>query len=150
MTAKIFLDTNILVYAYDPAAKQKNQTAFKLLDDLVDAGIACISVQVLSEFFVTVTRKISPPLTLEEAETRIVNFSRIWPVFELNKIILYEAVRGVKEHQFSYWDSLIWATSKLNQVSIILSEDFSNEAYVEGVRFLNPLLPAFDIKSIVN
>ena len=65
------------------------------------------------------------------------------PVFALNGMIVCEAVRGVREHQLSYWDAQIWAAARLNQTGIVLSEDFSHDRIIEGVRFLNPFLPGF-------
>lgn len=139
MTGKALIDTNILVYAYDLSESEKQRKSLTVLDRLVVLDSAVISSQVLSEFFTTVTRKISEPLTLEDAEKRVTQFCQIWPVLQVNEMIIFEAIRGVKTHKFLYWDALIWATARLNQVGTILSEDFSNESYVEGVRFVNPL-----------
>ena len=140
MTGKVLIDTNILVYAYDLSESEKQQKSLSVLDRLVTLDSAVISSQVLSEFFIIVTRKIPEPLTLEDAETRVSHFCQIWAVLQVNEMIILEAIRGVKAHIFSYWDALIWATARLNQVGTILSEDFSHDSYVEGVRFVNPLI----------
>lgn len=140
MTDKALLDTNVLVYAYDNSEPVKQQTALTLLDHLVASGSGAISTQILSEFFVTVTRKIPDPLTLEQAEERLVNFCQIWPVLQISEMIVLEAARGVRVHCLSYWDALIWATARLNQTGLIYSEDFSHEHMVEGIRFINPFL----------
>lgn len=99
-----------------------------------------ISTQILSEFFITVTRKISDTLTLEQAEERVINYCQIWPVLQINEMIVLEAIRGVRAHCFSYWDAQVWATARLNQAGLVLTEDFSHEQSVEGVRFINPFL----------
>ncbi len=140
MTGKALIDTNILVYAYDLSESEKQQKSLTVLDRLVVLDSAVVSSQVISEFFTTVTRKIPEPLTLDDAEKRVTQFCRIWPVLQVNEMIIFEAIRGVKTHKFSYWDALIWATARLNQVGTILSEDFSHDSYVEGVRFVNPLV----------
>lgn len=140
MIDKTLLDTNLLVYAYDYSKPFKQQAAFALLDQLVVSGSGVISTQILSEFFVTVTRKIPDPLTIEQAEERITNFCQIWPALEVNEMVVLEAIRGVKAYRFSYWDALVWATARLNQVGLVLSEDFSHGSLVEGVRFINPFL----------
>jgi len=145
MTSRVFLDTNVLVYCYDRSEPLKQRVAFDLLDTLANSGTGVISAQVLSEFFVTVTRKISEPLTLEQAATRIKNFCQLWTVLEINEMIVLEAVRGVREHRFSFWDAQIWAVARLNQVNLVISEDFSNGSFVEGVRFINPFLPEFSL-----
>lgn len=138
MTGKALIDTNVLVYAYDHSDPAKQKTAFTLLDNLVNSGSGLISGQILSEFFVTVTRKIPNPLTFEQAESRVVNFCQIWPVLQITEMIVLEAIRGVRAHRFSYWDALIWSTARLNQIGLVFSEDFTHEQSVEGVRFINP------------
>ncbi len=144
-SSAFFLDTNVLVYAYDPAEVNKRTRAITLLDQLGSQQRGAISAQVLGEFFVTVTRKIMPPLTLEEAEQSIINYIRTWTVYDLTKHVVAEAVRGMRQHQLPYWDSLIWATAKRHGVPNVLSEDFSDGRLIEGVRFLNPFATTFDL-----
>jgi len=138
MTAKVLVDTNILVYAYDNAHPVKQQKAFAMLDELAVSRTGALSAQVLAEFFVTVTRKIAEPLDLDAARKSVENYLRSWAVFDLTGFIIMEAARGVKEHRFSYWDAQIWAAAKLNQVPVIFSEDFASGSTVEGVTFVNP------------
>jgi predicted nucleic acid-binding protein len=99
----------------------------------------------LGEFFVTVTRKIPSPLTEAQAEHSMTNYVRSWIVYDLTELVVLEAVRGLRRHRLSYWDSLIWATAKLNGVPNVLSEDFSDGTLLEGVRFLNPFTETFDL-----
>ena len=139
MTGKVFIDTNILVYAYDLSEPDKQEKALSYLDQLISLDQGVISAQVLSEFYVTVTGKIADKMNANQAEERIKNFCQIWPVLQLNEMVVIEAVRGVQDHSFSYWDSLIWATARLNQVAIVASEDYSPDSYIEGIRFYNPL-----------
>jgi predicted nucleic acid-binding protein len=137
--ARAFLvDTNVLVYAYDPADATKRVRAMTIVDQLASWQRGALSAQVLSEFFVTVTRKIEPPLTLAEAERSVTNYMRSWLVYESTARVVVEAIRGVRQHQLSYWDSLIWATAKLAGVPTVLSEDFTDGQLLEGVRFRNP------------
>ena len=140
-----FLDTNVLVDAYDPADASKRTRAMTVLTRLGAQQRGALSAQVLSEFVVTVTRKITPPLTLEEAEQRVINYMRSWRVYDLTARVVVEAVRGARQHQLPYWDSLIWATAKLSGAPTVLSEDFSDGRLIEGVRFLNPFAPTFDL-----
>jgi predicted nucleic acid-binding protein len=65
--AKIFVDTNILIYGYDISAGEKYTTAKKILKDLWNTSNGLISTQVLQEFFVTVTRKIAKPMDVMTA-----------------------------------------------------------------------------------
>jgi predicted nucleic acid-binding protein len=143
MTEKIFVDTNVLVYAYDRSERDKQKRAFALLDELAGRGTGLLSTQVLSEFFVTVTRKLTSPLTTQQAETSIKNYLLSWAVVDLTPLIVLEAVRGVRDHRLSYWDALIWSAAKLNQVPLILSEDFGDGTVLEGVRFADPFAETF-------
>ena len=146
MHVRALIDTNVLVYAYDPFGEIKQHSALTLLEHLLKTGTGIISAQILAEFFVTVTRKIPEPLAIEQAMTRVERFCRMWTVLEINEMIIYEAVRGVKVYQFSYWDAQIWASARLNQAALVLSEDFSHNSVIEGIRFVNPFLPDFDPK----
>jgi predicted nucleic acid-binding protein len=68
---------------------------------------------------------------------------RLWPVFDLTPFIVLDAARGVRDYQLSYYDAQIWACARLNQVAVVLSEDFSEGSFLEGVRFVNPFVPDF-------
>ena len=57
-----------------------------------------------------------------------------------------EAARGVRDHNLSFWEAQIWATAKLNQIPVVLSQDFTSGSVVEGVRFLDPFAAYFNLK----
>ena len=145
MSDKVLVDTNVLVYAYDRAAPVKQKRALEVLDRLVATSLGFLSTQVLAEFYVTVTKKITEPLPAYEAESRVHNLTRAWPVIEVTGMIILEASRGVREHHFSYWDAQIWATAKLNQIPVVYSEDFSDGQTTEGIRFMNPFSAKFQL-----
>lgn len=138
MTGKNLVDTNLLVYAYDRSEPEKQIKAIETLDHLVKNRTGILSPQVLSEFYNVVTRKLAAPLTPQEGYTSISNYIRSWNMVDLTSLVVLEAVRGVRDHRLSYWDSLIWATAKMNQIPTVLSEDFSHDSVLEGVRFTNP------------
>ena len=141
------VDTNVLVYAYDPTDSRKRSRASEILAQLVDLNRGAVSPQILGEFFVTVTRKIPSPLTIEQAERSVTNYLRSWQVYDLNGWSVLKAIQGVNRFQMSYWDALIWATAELNQIPVILSEDFNDGALLDGVRFLNPFREEFELVS---
>jgi predicted nucleic acid-binding protein len=78
-----FVDTNVLVYAFDLSAREKHATASQLIERLWGGGNGCLSVQVLQEFFVTVTRKVKQPLPVSEARDRVRELS-VWRVMTPN------------------------------------------------------------------
>lgn len=140
------LDTNLLIYLFDQNWPEKQAQAQQVLDQMELTGAGRLSVQNLAEFFSVATRKLSPPLTPAEALTQVTLFARLWPVLDLTQLIVLEAGRGVRDHQLSYYDAQLWATARLNQVPVIFSEDFAHEAFLEGVRFLNPFHPDFEFQ----
>ena len=139
MTGSVLLDTNLLVYAYDRSDPWKQRRALELLRALAFRRRGAVSTQVLGEFLVTVTRKPPEPLPLEAALREVDRHLQTWQVFDVTSEVVREAVRGVRHHRLNYWDAQIWAVARLNRISLVLSEDFSDGAVLEGVRFLNPL-----------
>lgn len=139
------IDTNLLIYLYDQRDPVRQERAQRLLFDLGAYGTGCLSVQALGEFFHVSTRRLSPPLTTAEAYEQVTLLAQVWRVFDLTPLIVLEAARGVRDHGLSYFDAQLWATARLNQVSLLLSEDFQDGCLLEGVRFLNPLVAGFDL-----
>lgn len=134
----VLIDTNVLVYAVDSSSPIKQHRAIEVLENLVKDGIGFLSTQCLSEYFSVVTRKLFPPVSLEQAHLNLVYFCRIWPVKPLTGEIVLEAVQATIRYRMSFWDAQIWASAKHNGALEILSEDFSDGHVLEGVRFRNP------------
>ncbi len=146
MAAKILVDTNILLYAYDRGETVKQPLALALLDSLVKHDLGVLSPQVLAEFFVNVTKKLRPPLTIGEAYHCVQNYLLSWEILEVTGAIVLEAIRGARTYQMTYWDAQVWASARLNQIHIVFSEDFGDGVTIEGVKFVNPFGSDFDIK----
>jgi predicted nucleic acid-binding protein len=142
MSGRVLLDTNILVYLYDPLDTTKQDRAIEAVNKLVRTAHAVISTQVLGEFFAATTRA-RPILSPGEAIASIRNYLAVCEVLDVTQFITLEALRGVETYSFGFWDAQIWATARLNQISEIYSEDFNVGAVIEGVRFTNPLLEDF-------
>jgi predicted nucleic acid-binding protein len=147
--ARVLVDTNVLVYAHDPADPSKQERAIDLLSALVGAGIACMSAQSLAEFFWIITRGRRPLLTIGEAAAQVERLAASWSILAVTGAVSVEASAGVRDHRLSYWDAQIWAAARLNQVALILSEDFADGSRIGGVRFLNPFAPAFDLRAVL-
>jgi predicted nucleic acid-binding protein len=145
----ILIDTNLLVYLYDQNAPAKQEQAIQLLERLELAGSGRLSVQCLAEFFSVAVRKLHPPLKPAEAYQQIEKLSQAFIVLDLTAPIVLEAARGVRDHQLAYYDAQIWATARLNQIPLVLSEDFSGGAMLEGVRFVNPFAEGFALEAWV-
>lgn len=144
MTARFFVDANVLIYAYDAAEPLKQGTATAVLETLTARGAGLLSTQVLGEFFSIVTRRIPQPLTLQAAADEVRLLAELWPVAEVTRLVVLEAIRGAQTYPFSYWDAQIWAAARLNQATVVLSEDFQDGRVIEAVEFRNPFAPTFD------
>ena len=148
MAGEALVDTNVLVYAYDRAEPGKQGRALETLRRLVATGRGRLSTQVLGEFLQVVTRKIRAPLSPADAYGQIATLIRAWPVLPITPLVVLEAARGVRDHHLSYWDAQAWATARLNQIPVVLSEDFKAGRVLDGVRFLDPFARAFDPATI--
>jgi len=144
--AAILLDTNVLVYAHDRGDLAKQERAIETLRRLHLTGSGRLSTQVLAEFFSAVTRGAAPKLTITQAAQQVERLVHTWPVFDVTPQVVLEAVRGVREHQFHFWDAQIWAVARLNQVPLVFSEDFNPGAVIEGIRFVNPFAGDFRLE----
>jgi predicted nucleic acid-binding protein len=144
--AAVFLDTNILVYPHDRREPARARRALEILDILAPTGTAALSAQVLSEYFWVVTRRLPDPLTEREGIASTERHARTWQVLDVTTATVREALRAVRQHHLAYWDGLIWAAARLAQISVVLSEDFTDGAELDGVTFRNPLAPGFQLE----
>jgi predicted nucleic acid-binding protein len=145
MTVNFLVDTNVLVYAYDRTEPVKQRRAVALLRQMPYRGVGAISTQILAEFYNAITRRLKEKLSAAEAYERLQNLEQSWPIVNITPAIVLEAARGVQQYQFGFWDALIWATAKLNQIPVVLSADFNVGGAIEAVRFVNPLVDEFDL-----
>lgn len=134
-----FLDTNILVYAYDLDAHAKRTIAQRVVQQLWDAGTGAVSTQVLQEFYVTVTRKLSTPLPRLQAR-EIVSTYASWNVVCPDAHDIATASQLEERCNISFWDALIVTTARRCGAKTLLSEDLADGSTIDGVRIINPLL----------
>lgn len=137
MSDNQFVDTNILVYAHDSTAGDKHEQAKTLVQTLWDTRIGCLSVQVLQEFYVIVTRKVPRPLPSPAAAGIIENLSA-WQVFAPAAHDVLAAINMQQQYQLSFWDAMIiWSAIKLD-CRTLWSEDLNMSQNYAGVQVLNP------------
>jgi predicted nucleic acid-binding protein len=143
----ILVDTNVLVYFYDQNSPEKQERASLVLNRLREAGLGRLSTQTLAEFVNAAKRKLDPVLTAAQAYEQASMFAASWPVLDLTSQIVLEAARGVRDHALVYYNAQIWAAARLNQIPVVLSEDFQDGQILEGVRFANPFAGRFDVEA---
>lgn len=136
MSAKTFVDSNVLIYAHDADATGKHDTAKSVLRDLWSERTGVLSVQVLQEFYVNVTRKIASPLS-KDAARLVVNTYTVWCT-ETTPAEIAVAFRIEDEARIKFWDALIVASAAKAGAVRILSEDMNDQQMIAGVRIENP------------
>lgn len=140
MSARTFVDTNVLIYAHDVDAKSKHDVAKRILLELWAERSGVLSPQVLQEFYVNVTRKISHPLSKEDARL-VVNAYFAWCV-DTTQAEISAAFRLEDEGRIGFWDALIVAAALRSRAARILSEDLNAGQTIAGVRIENPFATA--------
>lgn len=136
MSARTFIDSNVLIYAHDSKAKQKNEVAKAVLRELWSDGTGTLSMQVLQEFYVNVTRKIPSPLPKDSAR-RVVNAYSPWCI-ETTPTEISVAFRVEDEARIGFWDALIVSSALKSGADKILSEDLNPGQRITGILIENP------------
>lgn len=132
-----FVDSNVLVYAEDVSAGAKRTTAVRLLERLWETQTGCVSVQVLQEFFVTVTRKVPKPMAPDLAEERVRDLSR-WTVFAPGPADVLAAIGLARQHHLSLWDAMVVESAAQLGCSVLWSEDLQHGRRMRGLEIRNP------------
>lgn len=138
MSAKTFIDTNVLIYAHDNDAGAKHQIAKTILRDLWSERTGLLSVQVLQEFYVNVTRKISSPLSKDLARLVVSSYA-IWCT-ETTAAEIASAFWIEDESRIGFWDALIVSSASKNGATRILSEDLNAGQRIAGIVIENPFV----------
>jgi predicted nucleic acid-binding protein len=140
MSDRTFVDTNILIYAHDVDAKTKHEAAKQVLQGLWSERTGVLSMQVLQEFYVNVTRKLPRPIPKESARL-VVGTYAIWCV-ETTPAEICSAFRIQDESRIGFWDALIVASAIKSGAKRVLSEDLNAGQMIAGVRIENPFAAA--------
>lgn len=134
---KTFVDTNILVYAYDRGSGIKHQKARGQLEALWRERSGTLSIQVLQEFYVNIRRKALKPVSIDQARSLISDYMAWNPVTNDGSLLL-SALECEERFKVSFWDSMILAAAKQSGAGILLSEDFNHDQAYDGVLVRNP------------
>lgn len=137
MSDRFFLDTNVLVYAYDPTEKLKRAKARELVLRALHDQTGFVSTQTLSEFFVVVTRKLEEPMAPEAACMVIEDLARL-NVVEIDVPMVLHAIDVHMAKGIHYWDALIIASAARVDCAVLYTEDLNSGQEIAGVRIENP------------
>lgn len=132
-----FVDANILVDAFDASAGDRHARAQRLIEGLWADGNGCLSVQVLQEFFVAVTKKVPKPLTIAEAERRVRELCA-WRVFAPKAEDVLAAIALQQRAKLNLWDAMIVEAARQLGCATLWTEDLSHGQRLSGVHITNP------------
>ena len=141
MKDRIFIDTNVFVYAFlepeDDFDKQKHFQAIKLLNAIQELNVF-ISVQVLNEFYSSLLKYRIPEEKIQEKLQQIIDVVLVSP---LTLETIKDCWKIRIKYQFSYYDSLIIASALRNDCSILYTEDMQHGQVIEGrLKIVNPFV----------
>jgi predicted nucleic acid-binding protein len=132
-----FVDTNVLVYAFDKSSSSKKRVAERLMRELMEEDRLRVSTQVLQELFVTLTRKVSQPCSRGEA-LAVLDDLTAWPLMVIDYAAIRAAVGLADQAQLSFWDALVVVAAARTGAAVLYTEDLNDGQEILGVRICNP------------
>lgn len=139
MTAKVFVDSNVLIYAHDLDAGTRQQLAAECLRRFWESRAGRLSTQVLQEFYVNVTQKIKAPLS-KSAAREIVRSYQAWVHVPITPDTVVRASEISEIWQLSFWDGMILASAEQHGAAELFTEDLNHGQIIAGVKIINPFL----------
>jgi len=137
---RFFLDTNVLVYAFDEDEPEKRERALEILRKAGETeGAYVISTQVLQEFYNVVTRRLTKKLTEEDGDRATRSFAHL-PVVTADAHLVLDAISLSRRHQLSLWDALIVQAAVKTGCTTVLTEDLQDGLEIGTLRISNPFL----------
>ena len=133
---RTFVDTHVLLYAYDPGAGAKHERAAAALHELWEARAGVLSTQVLQEFSVNARKKLAAP---DAAILRVVGAYRAWDVWRPEVDDVLAAISSASAHQLSFWDAMIVVCAARLGATRLYTEHLNHGQVIGGVRVVNPL-----------
>ncbi len=138
MSAKYFLDTNIIIYSFDDRMPEKKTRSLSLIAEALQNGDGIISWQVIQEFLNVATRKFKVPLKPEDARLYLQKvlhpLCQVFPDLD----IYQDALNLQEKMNYSFYDALILAGALREGCTILYSEDLQDGQQVDGLRIVNP------------
>ncbi len=137
MAERVFIDTNVIVYADDLDAEAKREQAQAILHQVFIDGSGVVSTQVLQEFFVAATRKLG--VAPEIARRKVELLARL-DVVGVQPSLILDAIDLHRLHSLSFWDALIVQAAAASGCTRLLTEDLQSGRNIAGVRIENPFV----------
>ncbi len=138
MSDRVFVDTNLLVYAYDDSRAAKRATVLALFHRIFHSGLGVISTQVLQELAVCLRRRVARPVGPLEIRKVIAELQQEWEVFVNGPEAVLRALEIEDRFQISFWDSLILQAAQASSATILYTEDLNHGQSYGSVHVVNP------------
>ena len=140
----VFVDTKVLISAEDGAEADKQHSALAWIERLWRARSGRLSTQVLNEFYVNVTRKLTPAMPQGDARARVRRYAAGWNPWQIDHATVETAWAMEARHGLQYWDCLVLAAAQHSGCTLVLSEDMQHEGRYGAVQVINPFLASID------
>lgn len=137
MTAKVFVDTNVLVYNRDASEPEKQKQAMAWMTHLWREQTGRLSFQVLNEFYVTVTSKFQPGMDPQSAREDVRSLLS-WNPIPINTGVVEGAWPIQDRYRLSWWDALIVSAAQVSDCRYLLTEDLQENQKLENMEVINP------------
>ncbi|MGI8425827.1 MAG: PIN domain-containing protein [Actinomycetota bacterium] len=134
---RIFVDSNVLVYAKDSSEATKQERALAWVEHLWRNRSGRISIQVLEEYYVTVTSKLKPGIVANQARSDVRDLLA-WRPLPVDHLLVEKAWAFEERFQLSFWDALIVSAAKLTDCEFLLTEDLQSGQDFDGLTIVNP------------
>ena len=136
---RFLIDSNILVYAFDSSAAKKHEKAKDFVAEKIKSKNLFLSIQNLAEFSATITEKVKKPLLQSQAEEIISDFNCATNIVSYYFNTVQSALSIKFIHKVHFWDALIAATMKENNIKLIFTENVKDFKKIHEIRVINPL-----------
>jgi predicted nucleic acid-binding protein len=133
-----FLDTNVLIYVFDKDSPNKAAVARQLYSRLVREKSGLVSVQVLQEFFVTLSKKFTVTLSADDVEREVRDLSALLKVIETDVALVLDSITLSRRYKLSFWDGLIIQAALRGGASVLYSEDLQDGQIIDSITIANP------------
>ena len=143
MSAKVFVDTNVLVYSRDASEPEKQPQAMKWMAKLWETNRGRLSFQVLQEFYVTVTQKLKPGLEISKAQNDV-RALLSWRPIAVDAQVMEGAWFIQERYGLGWWDSLILSAAQQSNCRYLLTEDLQESQFFGQLEVINPFQRAFE------
>jgi predicted nucleic acid-binding protein len=143
-STSVFVDANILIYSEDGADPARQQTALAWLTVLWQRGLGRTSTQVLNEFYLLATRKVTPPMPAGDARAEVRRYE-LWQPWLTDHATVESAWAVESRYGLHYRDSLVVAAAQHLGCRYLLSEDLAHEQHYGGVQVINPFKTGIEL-----